>query len=191
VSSQPEEKFPKVQLTVCVGFHGTDYAAAKSILEEGRFRTFCKPTAYLGFGVYFYQNCRECAWKWARGEGKNPPVVFQCTIALGKCLDFTDRYVIKRVSELYRALKERLLSKPLTQHLVRDLTEPYLVNKVASDYKVDTVRAVYNKHSPLVPGGRIYVGKIPLDRPKVICVRKKEMISNLALELQQTTQTEP
>lgn len=182
VSSPEEVHFPtEFERVIPNCYHGTDLRSAENALKVG----FIKgrgPSLFLGDGVYFYESCCACAWRWTAVRNKIPPAVLRCSVSLGKCIDFTNSYFTEKVSMFYEELRAKLASQLLTRHVAAQLTQTAVVNLIAGRWGADSVRCEFHRNRPLVPGGNILV-----DSHIVICVRNTEKISDPILETRPPT----
>lgn len=187
VSETVEGEYPtRYEVIVSYAYHGTDKKSADSILAGGNFKPSSETDKMgremlLGRGVYFYENCRDYAWKWTHewvhARGLLNPVLIRCTIALGKCIDFLDPFWGEQAKKLYDGLRMGYASKEGTRHMVDRLTQPTIVKMLANKLNADTIRWLHHRDQQLFPGSNIFV-----DSRVILCVRNTGKISNPVLE---------
>ncbi len=90
------------------------------------------------------------------------------------------------MKKFYEEMKARLASSPKTSKDLTRWTQPLAVNLLANRLRVDSVRAAYFTRESLTPEGNISI-----DSPIVICVRSKEKILSMQLELPFNTAETP
>src|SRR5579871_1507702 len=74
-----------------IGYHGTSLGAARRIVQAG-FRPSRNDYDWLGSGIYFFEENRERARKWAiRMHGARAAAVVGAVVDLGGALDLTQQ----------------------------------------------------------------------------------------------------
>lgn len=158
-----------------IGFHGCDLSVARRAIEQGKPMEFSKNDYdWLGHGLYFWENNRDRALRWAHEGGKRTgkkkietPAVLGAVIDLGNCLNLTDSgciELLQRQYEIYQS-QSKHFNTPLPQNKdvkgSEDLLLRYLDCAVIENLhkametdqtkRFDSVRGVFVEGNPIYP----------------------------------------
>jgi len=179
-----------VSRSLVLGYHGCDLAVARRIVS-GKTEQLPSTNEYdwLGSGLYFWEDSRARALRWAQDEVKQKtgkvktPAVLGVIIDLGNCLNLIDAEYLNLVKAAHIAYLELCQisgDKPL-QNKGRELRARYLDKAVFETlHKLrekeakppfDTVRAFFVEGEPLYENA----GLRALDHVQ-ICVRDPRKI---------------
>lgn len=179
----PEIRYSNRDEVIPEAFHATESEKAVRIQDEG-FNISQNPDLrlgddehHLGAGVYFFQNCRPCAWAWTRVRSMRSPVVLKCTVSLGDCLDLLNPVHDEVCNAFFERMRAFLDSDARTRHALAIWSHASAINLLANKRGSDTVRA-RRRFGVIRPSGYI-----------MICVRNKEKISNVVLEVRENPGT--
>lgn len=160
------------ELRIVVGYHGCDIETRNSVVNGEELLPSTNSYDWLGHGVYFWENDYTRAYEWAveMSERKNSsvktPAVLGACIALGHCLDLTNRESIRMLKVGYNLLKENILTSggemphnedvPYSDDLLlRDL-DCAVIQQIhdikRNDSPYDTVRGLFIEGEEVYPG---------------------------------------
>lgn len=164
-----EEKIYSEEARYTLGYHGTDNKASERILLNPKdWRGSIGAFPFLGEGIYFYENSRIWAFRWAvRKYGSSEAAVLKAIIILGKCLDLCDAETIELI---------RTAATELATRRGRPVKIGAVINHLSHTQKVDTVRAAQqDPHpNPVIAGAQLFTGfRI------MICVKNIAMLQNI------------
>jgi len=132
------------------GFHGTTHESADEILRTNFRLPARNSTAYLGDGVYFFDNQLSHACNWAvkhAGDRKRGTkvAVIESDISYGNLLNLANPEQFKQM-KWFKAEYERKAKTPTTLATIIDI--------IAEKVNIDVVRATRILHNPetLGPG---------------------------------------
>lgn len=141
------------------GYHGTSQRAAEEILRDG-FHISRNRYDWLGDGVYFFQDGRTRANRWAQRSRPDDWAVLRAEVDLDGCMDLIDGAWFSFLREAYDGV--------LNQHRQAGLKLPHQgkgargMDRVVINYAVGvlkdqgmvirSVRGVFEEGSPAFPG---------------------------------------
>jgi hypothetical protein len=140
-------------------YHGTSRSIAERILIEG-FIYGHDDTKYLGDGVYFFEASERNAKYWAKSRYPSEPCVIQAVIDLGRCLDLNNQEHRRLLRRLYKELLAEMQRRSKDKASFEcEITDAFLIEFVASQCKLDTVRALQVKpdRGTLFEGSRLMI----------------------------------
>ena len=126
----------------CIGYHGTEYDNALSILRNKNFIQSCTEDEWLGDGVYFFENDeRQAICFITKARKVQNYKVIKANIKTKNLLDLIDLETYENFEQFARQFKDRYLKK-------KDNRPRKLINSVVlkAMYKLkpyDVVRAVF------------------------------------------------
>jgi hypothetical protein len=159
-----------VDLIELVGYHGTNYQAAISILENG-FKPSTKKDDWLGEGAYFWQDAPYRAWDWATRHHENDePTVIQSIIIMKReeCIDLLDFMPGGGWAELlntaHKSLQEcqdlptQRIGKAPAPHPLDKIVIDYLIKNILAKNGIKTVavRAAFEEGKEIFSGSALY-----------------------------------
>lgn len=171
-------------------FHGTSKSKAERIKKTREFIPSKGPDCYLGDGVYFFEEAKSLAERWARKQCSGQGIgIIVAEIQLGKCLNLLNadhRNLIKLTYEKIRLeiLRQAISRTPRSFNGIRfpetpeGINDAIVINFYASkiDPTIETVRSYFTwGKEKIFKGSRIY------EWHGVICVRKRENILNFRM----------
>jgi hypothetical protein len=93
-----------------IGYHGCDVRVARKVISlEERLKPSQNAWDWLGHGVYFWEDSRSRAYRWALAESQRQgskiksPAVLGAIIFLGHCLNLTDAVALAQVKTAHEA----------------------------------------------------------------------------------------
>ncbi|MFZ1730435.1 MAG: hypothetical protein WAV84_09960 [Bacteroidota bacterium] len=138
-------------------YHGTNRESCDTILNDG-FEKRGGTNAYLGPGVYFYDNCLDCAIWWASDKKKileEDIRVLEAELDLGICIDCfntDDQDQIARAKTIMQMRNDRVGKRDR-------ISEPDVIAYlVQTNPGFDSIRALHlpEKRETLYPGSRLF-----------------------------------
>ena len=141
-----------------LAYHGTSKSAAESIVSNG-FALREGEDAFLGEGVYFFDNQRSMAIWWARDYREYKPwAVIRATVRLGRCFNIHE--------DSHRAALLILIER--LQQTDPDVSDAAAINALALLTPIDSVTGEFRreKANPYRPKSRFIVG-----HRSIICIR--------------------
>ena len=130
---------PKLEISdqVTAGYHGTSLASAQEILSTNFKLSPPDSGAYLGEGVYFFDNQPSQAKRWAKtrfGAARGSKyAVIQSKIKYGRLLNLTDRESHDTV---------RWFAQEYQRKASKTVTLPTIIDIVAEKLNVEVVKAM-------------------------------------------------
>jgi hypothetical protein len=123
-----------------MGYHGTGLEEAKEITRDKFKLTPPDQGAFLGEGVYFFDNQPSQAKRWAQLHHKRKAVaVIESTILYGRLLNLTDAEQLKIVHWFAEEFRRKA-------HV--NATLPTIIDIVAEELNVDVVKATRIPRNP-------------------------------------------
>ena len=161
----------KIRNNLIYGFHGCDQSVCDSLVNNRRKKLNYSENQYdwLGKGMYFWENDKERALKWAEDLKKHKqnnkqkitkPAVLGAVICLGNCLDFTEQDCLQKVKEHYQKLKESGIELPENsggKDLYKRELDCFVINSFVqyqrdvNHVSYDSVRGVFFEGNELYP----------------------------------------
>lgn len=161
-------------------YHGTSREYAAEIERDG-FKLSSGQDHYFGDGVYFFESGEWNARFWAEKQfGTDEAIVLHAVINLGKCLDLHNhehRILLRRFCQkLYREMEAR--SRRNSRFRLRPVTDTTVINLIANEFKLDTVRGSYVQPAK----GTVFEGSRIMNYHQImIAVRNTAMILRVGI----------
>jgi len=144
-------------------YHGTDHAAAESIIRDG-FKASNNEYDWLGDGVYFFQDSPQRAWDWASERHAATAAVIGADIRLVDCLDLLDPRWARNLADWYDLYVQKIkgaggvmpVQAGKAHRLDREVIN-YAVGVLGErGITIACVRGAFREGRPVFPGSHIF-----------------------------------
>jgi hypothetical protein len=145
------------------GFHGTNIAAAKSILSTG-FLVSSNSYDWLGRGVYFWQESSSRAKAWAQQKWADQWAVVEVEIDIADCMDLLEGDWFSLINSAYdevvgsfrSAGRDLPRQSGLVHGLDREVIEFVVAGAEHNGTEIGSVRAAFQEGVPAFPGSALF-----------------------------------